>query len=103
MNNVTDKFLNPQSAIANILGDLCNKPELLINNDVKLEKDDFVLKFHQIVFTAINNIISEVGTEKHISVFDVDTYLKNFEEYYEIWKDSKDLIISKHVSIMPTL
>lgn len=91
MNNVTDKFLNPQSAIANILGDLCNKPELLINNDVKLEKDDFVLKFHQIVFTAINNIISEVGTEKPISVFDVDTYLKNFEAYYEIWKDSKGL------------
>lgn len=91
MNNVTDKFLNPQSAIANILGDLCNKPELLINNDVKLEKDDFVLKFHQIVFTAINNIISEVGTEKPISAFDVDTFLRNYESYYEIWKDSKGL------------
>ena len=78
MNNVTDKMLNPQSAIANILGSICQKPELLIDNNVKLEKDDFVLKFHQIVFTAINNIIADVGTEKSISVFDVDTYLKEF-------------------------
>ena len=91
MNSVTDKFLNPQSAIAGILGDLCKKPELLINNNVKLEKEDFVLKVHQIIFTAINNIISDVGTEKPISAFDVDTFLRNYESYYEIWKDSKGL------------
>lgn len=91
MTNVTDKLLNPQSAIASILGSICQKPELLINNDVKLEKDDFVLDFHQIVFTAINNIISDVGTEKPISAFDVDVYLKNFESYYQIWKDSNGL------------
>lgn len=91
MNSVTDKFLNPQASIANILGSLCQKPELLINNDVKLEKDDFVLDFHKIVFTAINNIIANVGTEDPISAFDVDIYLKNFESYYEIWKDSKGL------------
>ena len=48
MNGVTDKFLNPQSAIAGILGDLCKKPELLINNNVKLEKEDFVLKFQKL-------------------------------------------------------
>ena len=91
MNIATDKFLNPQSAIAGILGDLCRKPELLINNNVKLEKDDFVLKVHQIIFTAINNIISDVGTENQISSFDVDTFLKNFESYYQVWKDSKRL------------
>ena len=89
--NPSDKLLNPQQAIAGILGSICQKPELLVDNNVRLEKDDFVLKFHQIVFTAINNIISEVGTENSISVFDVDTYLKNFESYYEIWKDSKGL------------
>ena len=89
--NATDKMLNPQSAIASILGGLCNKPELLIDNNVRLEKEDFVLQFHKIVFTAINNIISEVGTEKPISSFDVDTYLKNYEKYYQVWKDSKGL------------
>lgn len=91
MSNTVDKMLNPQQAIANILGSICQKPELLIDNNVKLEKDDFVLKFHQIVFIALNNIIAEVGTEKPISVFDVDTYLKNFETHYQIWKDSKGL------------
>lgn len=91
MTNVTDKFLNPQSSIAGILGSICQKPELLVDNNVRLEKDDFVLKFHQIVFTTINNIISEVGTEKPISAFDVDTFLKSFESYYQIWKDSKGL------------
>ena len=91
MTNVTDKLLNPQSAIANILGSICQKPELLIDNNVKLEKNDFVLDFHKIVFTAINNIISDVGTEKPISSFDVDTFLKNFESHYQIWKDSRGL------------
>ena len=85
----SDKLLNPQSAIASILGSLCQKPDLLVDNNVRLEKNDFVLQFHQIVFTAINNIVSEVGTEKPISVFDVDVYLKNFESYYQVWKDSK--------------
>ena len=54
MTNVTDKFLNPQSAIANILGSIRNEPKLLIDNNVKLEKNDFVLDFHKIVLTAIS-------------------------------------------------
>lgn len=91
MTNVTDKFLNPQSAIAGILGSICNEPKLLINNNVRLGNEDFVLQFHKIVFTALNNIISEVGTEKPISSFDADTYLKNYEKYYQVWKDSKGL------------
>lgn len=89
--NPSDKLLNPQSAIANILGSICNEPSLLVDNNVRLEKNDFVLDFHKIVFAAINNIVSEVGSEKSISVFDVDTYLKNFESYYQVWKDSKGL------------
>ena len=89
--NITDKLLNPQKDIANILGSICQEPKLLIDNNVKLEKEDFVLQFHKIVFTALNNIISEIGTEKPISSFDVETYLKNYEKYYQIWKDSKGL------------
>lgn len=89
--NITDKLLNPQSAIANALGSICQKPELLIDNNVNLEKEDFVLQFHKIIFTALNNIVSDVGTEKPISSFDVDTYLKNYERYFQVWKDSKGL------------
>lgn len=89
--NPSDKLLNPQSAIANALGSICQKPELLIDNNVNLEKEDFVLQFHKIIFTALNNIISDVGTEKPISSFDVGTYLKNYERYYQVWKDSKGL------------
>lgn len=89
--NITDKLLNPQKDIANLLGSICNEPRLLIDNNVKLEKEDFVLQFHKIVFVALNNIISEVGTEKPISSFDVDTFLKNYERYYQVWKDSKGL------------
>ena len=91
MNNVTDKMLNPQQAIANLLGAICNEPKLLIDNNVKLERGDFVLKFHQIVFTAINNIIADIGTEKPVSAFDVDVYLRSFESYYQVWKDSHGL------------
>lgn len=89
--NPTDKMLNPQSSIANLLGSICQKPELLIDNNVKLDREDFVLQFHQIVFVALHNIISDAGTEKPISVFDVDTYLKNFEKYYQVWQDSKGM------------
>lgn len=89
--NPSDKLLNPQQAIANILGSICNEPKLLVDNNVHLEKNDFVLKFHQIVFTAINNIISNVGSEAPISAFDVDTFLRNYESYYQVWKDSHGL------------
>lgn len=89
--NTSDKMLNPQSAIASILGSLCQKPELLVDNNVRLEKEDFVLQFHKIVFAAINNIIADIGTEKPISSFDVDTFLKNFESHYQVWQDSKGL------------
>lgn len=89
--NTSDKMLNPQSAIASILGSLCQKPELLVDNSVSLEKADFVLQFHQIVFTALNNIIAETGTAKPISAFNIDTYLKSFEKYYQVWSDSKGL------------
>lgn len=89
--NTSDKMLNPQSAIASILGSLCQKPELLVDNNVRLEKEDFVLQFHKIVFTAINNIIADIGTEKPVSSFDVDTFLKNFESHYQVWQDSKGL------------
>lgn len=88
---VIEKMLNPQAEIANLLGSICQKPEFLIDGNVRLEKNDFPLNFHQIMFVALNNIIAQAGTEKPISAFDVDTYLKGFETYYQIWKDSKGL------------
>lgn len=85
------KALTPTQPIFAIIGSICNKPELLVKSSVKLNKYDFPTPFHKIVFFAINNLISDNGTIKELSAFDIDTYLQKFERYYKIWNDSKGI------------
>lgn len=56
--------LNPKQNIYSLIGNLCDKPNLLIDADVHLTEKDFVSDFHKVVFFAINNLISENGTLK---------------------------------------
>lgn len=80
--------LNPKQNIYSLIGNLCDKPNLLIDADVHLTEKDFVSDFHKVVFFAINNLISENGTLKSITEFDIDTYLKTSDKYYAIWKQN---------------
>lgn len=85
--NITDIKLNPKQSIFGLIGNICNEPNFLIDSDVHLNDKDFVTNFHRIVFMAINNIISDNGTVKSITEFDIDTYLKQSDTYYKIWQN----------------
>ena len=91
INPTTVKALTPTQSIFAVLGALCNKPELLAEASVKLNKYDFPNPLHKIIFFAINNLISENGTVKELSAFDIDTYLQKFERYYKIWDSGKGI------------
>ena len=83
--NRYDMKLNPKQNIYGLFGSLCNEPDFLIDADVHLSEKDFVSDFHKVVFFAINNLISENGTLKQISEFDIDTYLKTSDKFHTIW------------------
>lgn len=91
ISSATVKALTPTQSIFAVIGSLCNKPELLVDSSVKLNKYDFPKPFHKVVFFAINNLISDNGTIKELSAFDIDTYLQKFERYYKIWNDNKGI------------
>lgn len=91
ISTATQKALSPTQPIFAVLGALCKKPELIAQPNIVLTKDDFQDQFHKIIFFAINNLISENGTVKEISSFDIDTYLQNFERYYRIWQDNNGI------------
>lgn len=73
-------------AILNVLGSLIKKPDLLLDERYSLSTNDFPERFHQIVFTAINNLIhSGVAV---IGVVEIDNYISNYEKQYKIFNDN---------------
>lgn len=83
--------LNPEQSIFGLIGNICNHPNFLIDADVHLNDSDFVTNFHKVVFMAINNLVSENGTVKAITEFDIDTYLKQSDTYYKIWQNGNGI------------
>ena len=83
---INEKVLNPRQEIWATFGDICKQPSLLINDNVHLDLDDFVLPIQKIIFGSISNIINQQGSQKSISAIDIDTYLHSFEKQNAIWK-----------------
>ena len=53
-----NSILTPKRAIYNLLGALCNKPQLILDEKIStLEKEDFYESFYKSMFVAINNIV----------------------------------------------
>jgi len=73
-------------AILNVLGSLIIKPDLLFEDKYSLTTNDFPERFHQIVFTAINNLIHSGAVS--IGVIEIDNYISNYEKQYKIFKDN---------------
>ena len=79
--------LNPQRSIGTVLAEFCKSPQLLRSTDISLSADDFLMKFHKILFNAINNIIYSNASLKSINEADIDNYLSSFPKYYAIWSE----------------
>lgn len=76
-------------AILQVLGSLIQKPELLLNDKYNLNTNDFPERFHQIVFSAIFNLINDGVTT--IGVIEIDSYISNYEKQYKIYNDNNGM------------
>ena len=79
------KRLSPQNQIWELFGNICNHPEILRNPKYSLDITDFYYGFHKMLFSSISNLIIKNGL-KDVSVLDIENNLKQYDEYYEVWK-----------------
>jgi len=78
--------MNDKMAILNVIGSIISKPDLLLEDKYTLSTNDFPERFHQIVFSAISNLIhTGIAT---IGVIEIDNYISNYEKQYKIFSDN---------------
>lgn len=70
-------------AIIQVIGSLIKKPELLLEDAYVLKNIDFPESFHQIVFSAIHNLVN-TGV-KELDVITIDNYISQYEKQYAIY------------------
>lgn len=87
MANISDinKKLSPQNQIWEAFGIICNHPKILRNPKYQFEVDDFYFGFHKILFSSISNLVIQNGLDE-VTVLDIENNLKQYKQYYEIWK-----------------
>lgn len=81
--------LLPKRDFYNLLGCLCNKPSLLLDEKIDLKVRDFGEDCYKIMFGVINNIIIENVNIVSISAADVDNEISKIEKNYDIYNASK--------------
>lgn len=75
-----------KSSIIEVLGCLIKKPELILDENYKLDIDDFPEKFHKIVFGSINNLI--INGVKKIDPIIIDEFISKYDKQYKIFSDN---------------
>lgn len=76
-------------AVLQVIGALIQKPDLLLDDKYQLSTDDFPERFHQIVFSAVSNLINSGANI--ISVIEIDNYISNYEKQYKIFSDNNGM------------
>lgn len=80
-----NKALIPSRDFYNLLGSLCNNPQLLFNENVDLRVKDFGEEFYKIIFGTVNNIIiNNVDIEK-VTAVDIDNEVSKINKNYDIF------------------
>lgn len=83
---IDNKLLVPKRAIFNIIGALCTNPQYVSNIDYSLNINDFEEQFYKIIYTSINNIAINNFNVGKITPKDVDDYLSDNEQAYNLFK-----------------
>jgi replicative DNA helicase len=81
--------MQDKMAILQVIGSIVQKPELLLDDKYQLSTNDFPERFHQIVFSAISNLIN--SGVNIIGVIEVDNYISNYEKQYKIYNDNNGM------------
>lgn len=81
--------MQDKMSVIQVIGSLMQKPELLLDDKYSLTTNDFPERFHQIVFSAISNLINS-GVSS-IGVIEVDSYISKYEKQYKIFSDNNGM------------
>lgn len=78
-----------KSTVLIILGSLIKKPNLFLDEKYNINEQDFVERFHTIIFGAIKNLyLNGVQT---ITALEIDTYLSNYAVQKKIFDDNNGI------------
>ena len=77
---------NPIADIRAIFGIILNEPSVLKDDKYKLEKWDFPMQLHKIIFASMYNLVNS-GMET-IDEIAIDTFLQKYPAQYEMFNDN---------------
>ena len=83
--------LYPTRSVYSVIGNICVNPQALKNPEVFLDKVDFFQELHQIIFSAINNIVYSGTGVTSITEVDIDNYLAPHANLYKIWEEQNGI------------
>lgn len=78
--------LQDKKAFTQLFAGLMAQPERLKNKEYDLTLDDFVEKFHKVIFGAIKNL--HLNGAIKISPIEIDSYLSGYTDQYRIFGDN---------------
>ena len=81
--------LSDKRSIYQVLGALLQRPALLDEVKLPLEKDDFPEPFHKIIFACINNLYAEGVVD--IDYIAVDNFLSQYPKQYKVFSDNNGI------------
>ncbi|MDD4358880.1 MAG: DnaB-like helicase N-terminal domain-containing protein, partial [Candidatus Pacebacteria bacterium] len=73
-------------AIIQVIGSLIKNPTLLLEDNYTLRTSDFPERFHQIIFSAIYNLIN-TGI-KELDIITIDNYISQYEKQYVVFNSN---------------
>lgn len=82
-------ILQNKGAIVQVLGGLINNPKLLLDSRYNITPKDFPEKFHELIFTAINNIACDNGVVADAQA--INNVLVKNERAYKIFMDNRGI------------
>lgn len=80
--------LIPKRHIYNLLGCLCKKPKMILDENYIFNTEDFGEQFYQLIFGVINNSIINNPNLKEISAVDIDNMLAESVQGYKIYESN---------------
>jgi len=69
-----------------LLGCLIQDPSLCLNDKYPLDKEEFLVQFHRVIYVTINEL-ANMGNQT-INLMDLNEFLKPYESQYNIYLDN---------------
>ena len=79
-------MLYSHSTADKLLGCYLQRPELCLDSKYPIDKEEFQVLFHRILYATIYNLA--INGCKSVSVMDIDEFCKPYESEYNVLQDN---------------